>query len=258
MDEEPITQAFHRYFDLSQPQFPDEVEPAFRLRYEVYCREFGFEREEDCPNGLESDGYDSRSWHCLMHHRSSGASAGCVRIVPTSATSGAMLPMEEHCRDSFWDVPERPDRLDRESICEVSRLAVHGLFRRRQGEHQTPLGDVRSLEIPPNHVRTFPILALSLFMSATAMATIHEKEHAFAMMEPALARILRRSGLPATQIGELQDYHGQRAAFHIHRDTAKQGIENSALLRDLYLHAYHRLSTVGQSPFAESDCLRAA
>ncbi|MFO7954964.1 PEP-CTERM/exosortase system-associated acyltransferase [Thioalkalivibrio sp.] len=247
MRDEPITHAFHRYFDLSEPQAADELDAVYRLRYEVYCREFHFEREEDCPQGRETDEYDEGSWHCVMHHHTSGAAAGCVRIVPaTPCGPHRELPMERHCRDSFYDIPERPDRLDRESICEVSRLAVHSLFRRRHGEAGTPLGDVRALEIPPNHVRTFPILALSLFMSATAMATIHGKEHAFAMMEPALARILRRAGLPSTQIGGLQDYHGQRAAFHIHRDTARSRIDKSDLLSDLYLHAYHQL--IGSTP----------
>lgn len=251
MQDEPITQAFHRYFDLSQPQTAEEQEEVYRLRYEVYCHEFQLEREEDCPGGRETDEYDESSWHCVMHHRTTGAAAGCVRIVPAMPGEPHWeLPMERYCQDSFYDIPERPDRLDRNSVCEVSRLAVHSLFRRRHGEAETPLGDVRSLEIPPNHERTFPILALSLFMSATAMATAQDKEHAFAMMEPALARILRRAGLPCTQIGALQDYHGQRAAFHIHRDTAQRGIESSELLSDLYLHAYRQLTGNSPAPHA--------
>lgn len=244
MESEPITQAFHRYFELSEPHKADALDAIFRLRYDVYCREFQFEREEDFPDGRETDAYDAGSLHCVMHHRATGVAAGCVRIVPVTGTGVHQeLPMEKHCRDSFYDIPERPDRLDRDTICEVSRLAVHGLFRRRQGEHKTPMGDVYSLQIPPHHARTFPLLALGLFMSATAMAMLHRKDHAFAMMEPALARILRRSGLPATQVGELQDYHGQRAAFHIHRETALRSIEESDLLRDLYSHAHRELAS---------------
>lgn len=260
MEDEPVTKAFHRYFRLTEPRTPEDLEDVYRLRYEVYCREFHFEREEDCPGGRETDDFDNGSWHCLMHHRDTGTAAGCVRLVP-AAPDGEYteLPMERYCRDSFYDVAERPDRLDRSTVCEVSRLAVHSLFRRRHGEQHTPLGDISSLEIPPNHVRTFPLLALSLFMSATALATIREKEHAFAMMEPALARILRRAGLPAIQVGEVQEYHGQRAAFYIHRESAKRGIESSELLSELYRHAYRQLSgnhqreavrEIGQMPFA--------
>lgn len=259
MESEPITQAFHRYFELSEPRGVDALDTVFRLRYDVYCREFQFEREEDCPGGRESDEYDTGSWHCVMHHRASRFAAGCVRIVPVAGSGEHHeLPMEKHCRDSFYDIPERPDRLDRDTICEVSRLAVHGMFRRRQGEHKTPLGDVYSLQIPPHHARTFPLLALGLFMSATAMAMLHRKEHAFAMMEPALARILRRSGLPATQVGELQDYHGRRAAFHINQETALRGIEQSELLRDLYNHAYQKLATQQGTPSASATKERAA
>ena len=33
----------------------------FKLRYDVYVSEFGFEKKEDHPSGLEKDIYDSHS-----------------------------------------------------------------------------------------------------------------------------------------------------------------------------------------------------
>jgi N-acyl-L-homoserine lactone synthetase len=40
---------------------------TFRMRHEVYVQEFGFERAEDHPNGLETDEYENESVHfaCL-------------------------------------------------------------------------------------------------------------------------------------------------------------------------------------------------
>ena len=41
----------------------------------------------------------------------------------------------------------------------------------------------------------------------------------FAMMEPRLARHLRRFGIIFQQMGDVVDYHGPRAAFYISRKT---------------------------------------
>lgn len=50
MSDAPLAEAFEAYFDYSLAR-GDEQEEIHRLRYDVYCREFGFEREEDCPGG---------------------------------------------------------------------------------------------------------------------------------------------------------------------------------------------------------------
>ena len=234
MNDEPITDSFNRYFSLTEPRTPEEREAAYRLRYEVYCREFQFEREEDCPGQREADAYDDQSWHCLLRHIPSAFAAGSVRVVHVDADDPIPdLPMERNCRDSFFDVPQRPDRLDRGSICEVSRLAVHGLFRRRAGDPVSPIGDPAALDLTPEQTRVFPILAVSLFVAATVVCVRENKRHAFAMMEPALARILRRTGLEFTQIGAKVDYHGERAAFYIDSGEAHASLMRSESLGPL-------------------------
>jgi N-acyl amino acid synthase of PEP-CTERM/exosortase system len=39
----------------------DKLRTVYRLRYKVYCEEWGFERPEDYPDGLETDIFDKRS-----------------------------------------------------------------------------------------------------------------------------------------------------------------------------------------------------
>lgn len=240
MSDAPLAEAFDTYFSYSLVR-GDERNEIHRLRYEVYCREFGFEKDEDCPGGLERDEFDDASWHGLLRHRGSGTAAGCVRVVPADTGPEGGLPIEKHCRESFFHPKLRPDLLDRAHVCEVSRLAVHGVFRRRKGESKTPLGDVDGLDIPAEQYRTFPLMAVSLFMAATALTGLTEKHHVFAMMEPRLARLLGRSGLTFTQVGNVQDYHGLRAAFYIHRDDAVSGLQQSAMLRHLYQRALEQL-----------------
>ncbi|OOC51319.1 PEP-CTERM/exosortase system-associated acyltransferase [Thioalkalivibrio versutus] len=236
MENDSVVSAFNRYFDLST-RTGQSLEEIQHLRYQVYCKEFGFEREEDCPGHKEIDEYDTQAWHCLLEHKPSAMAAGCVRVVHVDAHDPiTQLPMERHCSESFFDSAWRPDRLDRDNICEVSRLAVHGMFRRRHGETATPFGDIEALEISPDQVRVFPILAVSLFVAATLLCVHHRKQHAFAMMEPALARILRHTGLEFTQIGEIVHYHGKRAAFYIDSGEAYESIRRSSALSELCRH----------------------
>ncbi len=233
MENDSVVSAFKRYFELSK-RVGQDLEDIQHLRYQVYCKEFGFEREEDCPGHKEVDEYDTQAWHCLLEHKPSGMAAGCVRVVHVDTHDPiGQLPMERHCVDSFFDSDWRPDRLDRDSICEVSRLAVHGMFRRRNGEAATPIGDIEALKLSPDQIRVFPILAVSLFVAATLLCVHYRKQHAFAMMEPALARILRHTGLEFTQVGEVVHYHGKRAAFYIDSGEAHESIRRSSALSEL-------------------------
>ena len=86
MDRDPdLLTHFTKYFEILQADTPALLEEAFRLRYQVYCREGllpGFD-PLDYPDGLERDIYDyeHRSVHCLLRHRPTGSNAGTVRLV---------------------------------------------------------------------------------------------------------------------------------------------------------------------------------
>jgi N-acyl amino acid synthase of PEP-CTERM/exosortase system len=232
-----LARAFERYFDIVPADTPGLIERAFRVRGDVYCKEFGYEREEDCPNGLESDEFDHWSKHCLVQHVGTGRTAGCVRVVePPSGDPQALLPLQMYCAASLWSGPLHPHANPKASLCEVSRLAVHSDFRRRQGESKSPLGDMEALADQELEQRSYPLISVALFLAATALVVRGGRSHVYAMMEPRLARLLRRSGLAFEQVGETIDYHGKRAAFHIHIDAALSGMEQALL------HLYRNLA----------------
>lgn len=212
-----VAGTFSQYFELIIGSAPEIVQFAQRLRYQVYCREFGFEREQDCPGGLEQDEYDRQAHHCLIRHRASGATAGCLRLVHLdNPIISPELPVQRHCAEALVGATVRPDSLPHTELCEISRIAISATFRRRASEAQSPLGNVDTAAQEALEARSFPLLAVALFMAARAMVLKVKKPHVFAMMEPRLARMLERSGLDFQQVGPVVDYHGLRAAYYLH------------------------------------------
>jgi N-acyl amino acid synthase of PEP-CTERM/exosortase system len=125
-----------------------------------------------------------------------------------------LLPLEQHCGRSFTHARYDPRQVPRAHLVEISRLAVHPAFRRRRGEGTSPTGAARHDDTDWEH-RTFPLIGVALMMGAMALTELMRRQHGFVMMEPRVTRLFRVSGFPFEQIGELMDYHGQRAAYHL-------------------------------------------
>ncbi|MBK8536132.1 MAG: PEP-CTERM/exosortase system-associated acyltransferase [Candidatus Competibacteraceae bacterium] len=236
MDTSSISQHFASFFYFDFVRTPEQLRQAQHLRYEVYCREFKFEQEEDCPGELEQDEYDAYALHGLAFHHASSEAAGCLRLVTLSPDQpDLLLPLEKYCGDSLYPDSElHPTRIPLETSCEVSRLAVHPYFRRRRGEAQTRLGapDLHFEEPSDLERRTFPLLSVSLICAAPAMALLIGRPNLFIMIEGWLATLLRRMGMPLVQIGNTTNYHGQRTAFFIRAEEIVAGFKGET--RHLY------------------------
>lgn len=190
---------------------------VFRLRYAVYCEELHFEDEDVFPDGLETDEYDAHSIFALLRHRESGLTAGCVRLILNRQDDALRFPFERACAGSLNPVFYDPLSLNRKLCGEISRLAVHNHFRRRRGEAATPEGAVEGASYFGGE-RHYPLVAMGLFLSASALALNMGLEQVMVLMEPRLARLLGSCGIRFTQIGDVVDYHGQRGPFRITRD----------------------------------------
>lgn len=235
MDDTPKTlvDAFERYFEVVPAVAPELVDSVYRIRYEVYCRELHYEREDAFPDGREMGPDDAHSIHCLLRHRPSGTFAGCVRLVMNDpADLQSRLPFERYCLHSLQRDIIDPEKLRRDSFGEISRLAVVSRFRRRTGEQGTAHAVAEDLPNPSrDERRVFPHIALGLYLAAAAMGLRAGLDAVFVMMEPRLARHLRRYGIVFTQAGDVINYHGQRGPFFITRESLYSNLEPD--VRDL-------------------------
>ena len=134
-DRVSLVDTFQQYFVAELATTEEQKRESYRVRYRVYCEEFEYEPAKNCPGRLEIDEFDAHSFHCLIRHRTSGRTAGCVRLV--TPDNKIATPIEKYCLDSIK--PAYRDILQgkRQEVCEISRLAVDGEFRRRLGESGT-------------------------------------------------------------------------------------------------------------------------
>jgi len=225
-----IVEDFQEYFDVELATTPEQMAKVYRIRYRVYCEEFGYEEADAFPDDQECDEFDAHSIHCLVMHKLTGLPAACVRVVNVDPYT--QMPMEKYCQDSLDPELFGQYAVNRSTICEFSRLAVDGAFRRRAGEQATRFGEISSMDCTKRELRTFSLIAIATFVSAFAVSEHIGRTNAFAMMEPFLPRLLKRSGVVVSRVGGDIDYHGMRAPYFITTQDAVDGMPPE--LRELY------------------------
>lgn len=130
-----IIGSYKQYFNVSYATTKEQCMHAYHIRYQVYCKEFKYEREEDCSDQLEQDEYDDQSFHCLLIHKPSKTAVGCVRLIrPSPKGQISLLPFEHCCQGAVDKQKMDISRLERSSFGEISRLAVLPAFRRRKSD----------------------------------------------------------------------------------------------------------------------------
>jgi len=183
----------------------------FRLRYQVYCQEWGFEDPDDYPEGFEKDDFDEHSCHFLARVRKTRDIIGTARIILPSAKQ---FPIEK-----VFDLDESVIPADRGKLGEISRLAVSKNFRRRWLD--------TIIFGPENHNSDLPVSIPvkkerrqfeNEIVAGLYQCIYHESKrvgltHWYAVMGKGLHLLLMRWGLIFQQIGSEVDYHGLRAPY---------------------------------------------
>ncbi|MCB1876537.1 MAG: GNAT family N-acetyltransferase [Chromatiales bacterium] len=157
---------------------------AFRIRYQVYCLERGFEDPARFPTGEETDEYDADARHFLVRSLKDGRFVATARAVVARHNE---LPMSRICR---FSLRERTSDLPRMEVSRVS--VVKGLNRRTDSA----------------------ILAL-LVQASVAYGVELGLPNLMFLTSPAVARLLRRLRLPLIQLGPLVEHRGMRAPFRL-------------------------------------------
>ena len=230
-----LISAFNNYFELVHADTDALHREVYLLRYQVYVVETHFldERHYKCEEVAgkgqicwEEDEFDCRSDHFLVRHRRTGVYAATARLIlPDSLNLDAPYPIETHCQ---VNQPVR-DPAVRAHLGEISRFAVSKLFKRRIGEAGSLVGVSPNVEMyfDGDERRMFPHISLGLFTAVMQMAHAHRITHCYAVMEPALLRLLSRFGAIFNRIGPDVEYHGNRTPCLGTMDEALPSIRNA-------------------------------
>lgn len=194
---------------------PDTLKDTFRMRHEVYVQEFGFERAEDHPGGLETDDYENESVHFACLNESDSV-VGTIRLVMDSKKG---FPIEHATPTSF--VGEKPDR---SKIGEISRLTVSKDLRRRKEDgmygvesylKQKEGGILPDDGTIPDELkgRKNPIIVLGLYQVMYHESRRRGLSHWYMITEKKIYYALSKYGFVFHQIGDPVQYHGERIPY---------------------------------------------
>ena len=191
-------------------------ESLFRLRYQVYVNEWGFEKAEDHPDGLEKDSHDQYSRHFYACVGSESDIIGTARLI---LPSHLKLPIQENFSfyESFKNIPDQ-------SVAEISRLAISKDFRRRAIDSvifDTEKHHAEDLERHQEGLKNIAVerrkceheLVRGIYLSVYRECILLGITHCYAVMARGLNVILARWGICFEQIGPEKAYHGIRAPY---------------------------------------------
>lgn len=208
-------------------KFTSDLSTVCELRYQVYVNEWGFEKAEDHPGGLEQDEYDRHSIHLYACAKHSEDVIGTARLILGSEKP---LPIESH-----FGINQLPPGVRREQTAEISRLAISKEFRCQVLERVfsgAEQGAFKHLHLMKENVRDLRKrcehqLVRGLYISLYRESKVRGLTHLFTIMSKGLHVILKRWGICFEQIGPARDYHGKRAPYLINIEEIERCLQRN-------------------------------
>ncbi|WP_457809040.1 PEP-CTERM/exosortase system-associated acyltransferase [Kushneria sp. EE4] len=227
---------FARDYNVIFAASEEQKKRVYALRHSVYCEELGFE-PINTKEGVERDPFDERSLHCLIERKEDQQAVGCARLVLPSSDRHSFfhrMPLEIKFASLLEDSDKHPDLFERESICEISRVAILSHVRKVNSATALTRNATQA-------IRTAALLKAGLFLSVLALGKISGRRYGFAMMEPSLARLLSYSGFRFSKVSHYLDFNGKRAIYHSDWQEAVGQLRPD--MRELYEYIAESFST---------------
>jgi len=203
-----LAKAFEQYFEIV-PAFSDALkDDVYRIRHQVYCEELAYEPQR--PDRRESDEYDAHSLHVLIRSVKTGEFVGCTRIIRAQPQDSYYpLPFENICAAALDRSIVDPAKLRRDTIAEVSRLAVIAGFRKRKNDGKR-LVSISDQDFGTATQPRFPYIPVSLYLATVELARLNGIDTLFVLTDERLASHFRKLGVDIQTIGAPVEHRGKR------------------------------------------------
>ena len=211
---------FDTYFEAFLADNPIGKEIHYRIRYQVYCSETGWENPLAFPDQMEKDSFEDHAAHFIVRTRATGDWIAAMRLV--------VGPLDQLPVSHFATIDEKllasfmsgtPVEDQKHSV-EVSRLCVVSQYRRRAHERNTPFQvpwnpEDSSPLVPtsPTERRRAPWLMLGMFRAAVDYSAENGIRFWFFLIADSLARILQSLGIELQLIGPGTEHRGIRRPY---------------------------------------------
>jgi N-acyl amino acid synthase of PEP-CTERM/exosortase system len=208
--------------DVSCVHSQNILEEIFRLRFKVYCEEWGFEDPANYPDGLERNEYDNSAQHFTIRSTQDGSIIGTVRVILPSELG---YPVLKNCTIDPDMYEKASGGLREMRIGEVSRLAISKDFRKRIEDdslagYAGKLPDEQDMGHEKRRHNFVHEFYKYLLLQSMAMGL----SHWYIAMKRGLYILLKRVGMVYHPIGPEIDYHGLRSPYLGNLQQIKEGM----------------------------------
>lgn len=223
-------QLYHALFEVRSAQSPADLQAVYRLRYQVYCLEKGYEASKEEP--IEKDIFDEHALHSLLIFKPTGTVVGTARIVlPKKQNKQNSYPLQKVC-----DHPLLKDPKMISNYPELSRFAISKEGREHVLKNEAFQKTITQLALTKKEAiqAVFSCMCVGL-IGYTVRACVHQGfRGVFAVLEPSLLRLLSRVGISGKKLGGVVAYHGKRQPCIFDKDFFDMDAEDGhALMRHI-------------------------
>ena len=224
-----------------------ELKEIYRLRYKIFCLEWGFEKAENYESGILKDIYDDSAVNFAARDHTDKI-VGAIRMILYSENG---FPIEKYC-----ELTGNQQEIPREKIAEISRLAIHRDFRRRAEDKYIygPDEERRSIgnfNFSANYLNSRRFEDRHRFKNVSSRAGFAQTERRrrheifiglykavyqeskrrqlscwYAVMTKGIVNLLDKFGLKFNAIGDPVDYHGIRTPYFGEINKMEQEMSN--------------------------------
>ncbi|MBI5663908.1 MAG: GNAT family N-acetyltransferase [Nitrospirae bacterium] len=214
-----------------------DLKDIYRLRYKIYCYEWGFEKPENHPGEIVTDVYDNNALHFAVKDDAQ-KTVGAISLILHSPEG---FPTEKYCELNL----DR-DEMSSDSIAEISRLVIHRDYRRRTedkyiygpDEERRSIGSynyssnysnnrsfirraddkykykgAKRQSEPYSERRKRHEVVINLYKAVYRESKRRKITHWYAVMTKGIVILLNKFGFIFKEIGDPVDYHGIRTPY---------------------------------------------
>lgn len=214
-----------------------DLKDIYRLRYKIYCYEWGFEKPENHPDEIVSDVFDNNALQFAVKDDAQKI-VGAISLILHSSEG---FPTEKYC-----ELDINQDEIPRDSIAEISRFVIHRDYRRRAEDKYIYGPDeerrsIGSFNYPSNYSNNRSFIrraddkykhkgarrpsdsyserrkrhevVINLYKAIYQESKRRKITHWYAVMTKGIVIFLNKFGFIFKEIGDPVDYHGIRTPY---------------------------------------------